>query len=52
MIENKALQIKVIFKKYLETQKIGREHSKFPSIISESCSQKLFFENYFESIPK
>ena len=30
-MENKALYIKANFKKYLETQKIGWEQSKFPN---------------------
>lgn len=31
MIENKVLQIHVIFKKYLKAQKIGQERFKFPN---------------------
>ena len=43
MIENKALQINVIFKKYMETQKIGWEYSKFPNKL---LSLKTL-DNYF-----
>ena len=56
MIKNKALNIKIIFKTYLKTLKIGSKHFKLPNKllfckIFENSFQKLFqktiFQNYF-----